>query len=114
MQNFLQKLRQSSIVFEKPGFLSKKLKTFTSWNYYRFQYFLLELNTRYLLNNACKRVFKIFLFCLDLELIANTKKTGFYTLIFYIFINNSRSKQNNNKKKFSNTLLWKFLSRKRV
>ena len=82
MQNFLQKLRQSSIVFEKPGFLSKKLKTFTSWNYYRFQYFLLELNTRYLLNNACKRVFKIFLFCLDLELIANTKKTGFYTLIF--------------------------------
>ena len=36
-----------------------------------------------------------FLFCLDLELFAKIKKPGFYTLAFYIFINNSRSKQNN-------------------
>ena len=36
-----------------------------------------------------------FLFCLDLELFANVKKIpGFYTLLFNIFIDNSRSKQN--------------------
>ena len=36
-----------------------------------------------------------FLFHLDLELFAKIKKkTGFYTLVFYTFINNSRSKQN--------------------
>ena len=32
-----------------------------------------------------------FLFCLDLELFV---RPGFYALVFYIFINNSRSKQN--------------------
>ena len=29
MKNLIRKLRQSSIVFEKPGILSKKLKTLT-------------------------------------------------------------------------------------
>ena len=33
MQNSIQKFRQSSIVFEKPGILSESLKTFTSFNY---------------------------------------------------------------------------------
>ena len=34
-------------------------------------------------------------FYLDLELFAKIKKRpGFYTLVFYTFINNSRSKQN--------------------
>ena len=33
MQNPMQKYRQSSIVFEKPGLLSEKLKTLTSSNY---------------------------------------------------------------------------------
>ena len=35
-----------------------------------------------------------FLFYLDLELCAKIKRPGFYTLVFYTFINNSRSKQN--------------------
>ena len=35
MQNPIQKVRQSSIVFEKPGILSEKLKTLTSSNYNR-------------------------------------------------------------------------------
>ena len=35
-----------------------------------------------------------FLFYLDLELIAKKRRPGFYTLIFYTFINNLRSKQN--------------------
>ena len=33
MQNTIQKFRQSSIVFEKPGILSENLKTLTSSNY---------------------------------------------------------------------------------
>ena len=43
MQGTLQKFRQSSIVFEKPGILSKNLKTLTSSNYPTVQYFLLNL-----------------------------------------------------------------------
>ena len=35
MQNPLQNFIQSSIVFEKPGVLSKELKTLTSSNYPR-------------------------------------------------------------------------------
>ena len=42
MQGTLQKFRQSSIVFEKPGILSKNLKTLTGSNYPTVQYFLLN------------------------------------------------------------------------
>ena len=35
-----------------------------------------------------------FKFCLDLELYVKIKRPGFYRLVFYIFINNSRSRQN--------------------
>ena len=49
MQNAIQKFRQSSIVFEKPGILSENLKTLTSSNYPTVQYFLLKLRTRFLL-----------------------------------------------------------------
>ena len=38
MQNAIQKFRQSSIVFEKPGILSENLKNLTSIEYRRFQY----------------------------------------------------------------------------
>ena len=38
MQNTIQKFRQSSIVFEKPGILSENLKTLTSSNYPTVQY----------------------------------------------------------------------------
>ena len=36
---------------------------------------------------------EFFSFCLDLELFGKIKRPGFYSLVFYIFINNSRSKQ---------------------
>ena len=61
MQNIIQKIRQSSIVFEKPGFLFENLKTLTSSNYLTVQYYLLELRTRFLLTNVYKTVFGIFL-----------------------------------------------------
>ena len=54
------KFRQSSIAFEKPGFLSEKLKTFTSSNYHTLQYFLLTLRTPFLLTNVYKGMFGIF------------------------------------------------------
>ena len=57
MQNTIQKFRQSSIVFEKPGILSENL---TRLNYPRVQYFLLKLRTRILLTNVYKRVWGIF------------------------------------------------------
>ena len=39
MQTAMQKFRQSSIVFEKPGLLSENLKTLMSCNYPTVQYF---------------------------------------------------------------------------
>ena len=49
MQNAIQKFRQSSIVFGKPGILSENLKTLTSFSYPTVQYFLLKLLTFFLL-----------------------------------------------------------------
>ena len=46
MQNAIQKFRQSSIVFEKPGILSENLKTPTILH---FNIFLPKLRTRFLL-----------------------------------------------------------------
>ena len=44
---------------------------------------------------SAKECLGFFLFCLDLELLKKiVKRPGFYALIFYIFINISRSKQN--------------------
>ena len=56
----MQKVRQSSNIFEKPGFLSEKTENFESSNYHRVQYFLLKLRTRFLLTNVYKSGFKIF------------------------------------------------------
>ena len=41
-----------------------------------------------------KGVREFILLCLDLELFATIKRPDFYILVLYIFINNSRSKQN--------------------
>ena len=60
MQNTIQKFRQSSIVFEKPGILSENLRTLTSSNYPTVQYFLLRLRTRFLLSTVYKEVYGIF------------------------------------------------------
>ena len=67
MQNTIQKFKQSSVLFEKPGILFENLKTLTSSNYATVQYFLLKLRTRFLLTNVYKRVCGILL---DLELFA--------------------------------------------
>ena len=56
MQNTIQKFRQSSIVFEKPGILSKNLNTLASSNFPTVQYILLKLRTRFLLTNVYKSV----------------------------------------------------------
>ena len=56
MQNAVQKFRESSIVFEKPGLLSENLKTLTISNYPTVQYFLLKLCTCFLFTNVYKRV----------------------------------------------------------
>ena len=74
MQSPVQKFRQSSIAFEKPGTFFENLKTLTSSNYPTVQYFLLKLRTRFLLTNVYKRVCGIFLICLDLELFAKIIK----------------------------------------
>ena len=60
MQSTMQKFRQTSIVFEKPGTLSENLKILTSSNYATGQYFLLKRRTRFLLTNVYKRVCGIF------------------------------------------------------
>ena len=49
-----------SIVFDKRGIFSENLKTLTSSNYPRVQYFLQKLRTRFLLTNVYKRVGGIF------------------------------------------------------
>ena len=69
MQNPLLKFRQSFIISEKPGYLSEKSKTLTSSNC--LKYLLLKLFTPSLRTNVYNRVFEIFLFCLDLELLGN-------------------------------------------
>ena len=86
MQNPRQKLRQSSIVFEKPGILSKNLKILTSSNYPTVQYFLLKLRTRLLLTNVSKMVCGSFLFCLHLELFAQIKKVLVSTHLFFTLL----------------------------
>ena len=74
MQNTIQKFRQRSIVFEKPGILPENLKTLTSSNYPAVKYCFLRLRTRFLLTNIYKRMRGIFIFCLDLELFVKIKK----------------------------------------
>ena len=72
---------------------------------------LLKLRTRFLLTNVCNRVFRIFFILFRSWVICkNQKRPVFYTLVFWIFIINSRSKQN---KKIPNTLLQTLLSRER-
>ena len=69
MQNLTPRLMQSSIISEKLGYFSEKLKTLTSSNHHRVEYFLLKFYVHCLLNNVYKWVFGIFLFCLEFELL---------------------------------------------
>ena len=109
MQNTLQKFRQSSIVFKKPGILSENLKTLTSSNYPTIQYFLLKLCTRFLLTNVYKRVCRILL---DLEIFAKIKKDLVSTHSLFTLL--LRSQDLNKIKKIPSTLFQKLLSKKRV
>ena len=109
MQNTIQKFRQSSIVFEKPGILSENLKTLTSSNYPTVQYFLLKLRTRFLLTNVYKRVCGILL---DLELFAKIKKDLVFTHSLFTLL--LITQDLNKIKKIARTVLYKLLSRKRV
>ena len=77
MQNAIQKFRQCSIVFEKPGILSRNLKTLTSYNYLTVQYFLLKLRNVFYLPLSKKGCVGFVRFYLDLELFAKIKKTWF-------------------------------------
>ena len=54
----MQKVRQNSIVFEKLGILSEKLKTLTSSNYYQVQYFSLKFCTFFPFINVYKKGFR--------------------------------------------------------
>ena len=85
MQNPIQKFRENSIVFKKPGILSENLIILTSSNYPTVQYFLLKLRTCFLLINVYKRVCGILLICLDLELFAKSNKTWFLHTHFLHF-----------------------------
>ena len=75
MENTIQKFRQSSIVFEKPGILSENLKTLTSSNLsYRSIFFSEASHTFSTYQCLPEGVWDFFKFCLDLELIAKIKK----------------------------------------
>ena len=67
----------------------------TSSNYPTVQYFLLKLRTSFLLTNVYKRYVRFFFISFRSWVISkNLKRPGVCTLVFYTFINNSRSKQN--------------------
>ena len=87
MQSPIQKFRQNSIVFEKPGILSENFKTFYEL---RLPYIsiLFCRNFAYVsyLPMATKACVGVFLFCLDLELFAKVLKSlvstnSFFTLL---------------------------------
>ena len=103
MRNPVKKFRQSPTVFDKPGFLSEKLKTLTSSNYHRVQYFLLKLRTRFLPTNIYKRDFSgFFKFCLDLELFSKIKKGLVSTHLFltFLFITQDLNKRKQSRTRF--------------
>ena len=83
MQNTIQKVRQSSIVFEKPGiYFVWKFENFDKLQLPYHSIFFAETLHMLPITNVYKRVFGIFLFCLDLVSFAKLKRPGFYTLVF--------------------------------
>ena len=76
MESPIEKFRQSSIVFEKPGILSERLKILTR-SRYRVLIFLVEILHLFLTYQCRKKGLWDFLLCLDLEFFAKIKKTWF-------------------------------------
>ena len=62
--NSIQKFRHSSIVLEKPGILSEKLKTLASFNYHRVEYFLMKCTHISYLLISTKGCLEFLKFCL--------------------------------------------------
>ena len=104
MQNLIPKFLQSSVISEKPGYFSKKLKTLPSSNYDKVEYFLLKFYARFLVNHVYKSVSVFFFIFLDLEFLIKIWKTWFLWVfrkqVFFIFANKTKTKT-----KFPNTLL---------
>ena len=69
MQNSIQKFRQSSIVFEKPGILSENLKLWRDPTALQFNIFWWNFALVSYLPMSTKGYLGFFLFCLDPELL---------------------------------------------
>ena len=86
MQNPIQKFRQNSIAFVKPGILSEKLKIWRAPTTLQFNIFCWNFVHVFYLPMSTKAYVGFYLFCLDLELFANIKKDlvsthSFFTLL---------------------------------
>ena len=87
MQNSIQKFRQSSIVFEKPGIFSENSKTLRSSNYPTVQYFFAETSHKFSTYHSLKKgVCGFFLFYLYLELFAKIKKDMVFTHSYFTLL----------------------------
>ena len=107
----MQKFKQSSIVFEKPGILSENLNTLTSSNYPTVQYLLLKLRTHFLPTNVYKKVCGIFLnFVQILSYLQKNKKdlVSIHSCFTFLLITQDLNKI----KQIPNTLSQTLLSRK--
>ena len=104
----MQKFRQSSIVFEKPGYLSKKLKTLRSSSYHRVAEFFVTSCIYFAhishLPMSTKGIF--FILFGSWVICKNQERPGFYTLtetrFFRIFL---KTQDQNKIKKALNTFL---------
>ena len=91
MQNPIPKLRQTSVISEKPWFCLKNWKLWRTPTTIEFNIFLLEFCTRFLLSNICKRVCAIFFIFFRSWVINKSVKNKFVeTRSFIIFANNSK------------------------
>ena len=80
MQNSMQKFRQSYIVFEKPGYLCKKLKTLRSTSSHRVAEFFVTSCIYFAhISHLPMSTKGIFLFCLVPELFVKIKKDLVFT-----------------------------------
>ena len=99
----MQKFRERSIVFKKPGIFCQNLKTLMSSNYPAIQYFCWNLAHVSYLPMTKKGCAGFFLFCLDLELFSKIKKTWFlHTPLLHVPI----TQDLNEIRKIQNTLLY--------
>ena len=87
MQNAIQKFRQSSIVFEKPGIFSENSKTLRSSNYPTVQYFFAETSHKFSTYHSLKKgVCGFFYFIYILSYLQKLKKTWFlHTRILHFY-----------------------------